>query len=423
MLTKAPLEKHFDPKKPLYSKTEALTEAHRCLYCYDAPCIKACPTSIEIPSFIKAISDANTDQSAHVIFRENILGYSCGRVCPVEVLCAGACVLHQRGEEPIQIGRLQHYATHHALQKNTLPHLVGPKAMPTGRRVACVGGGPASIATAGLLALKGHRVEIFEARSFAGGLNSTGIAPYKMHFDDAQLEIDQIRDLGVIFHENAPVNSSNFQTQNFDAIFLGVGIGDDTLMPDVPLHPRIVGATELIRQIKTNVHFSLEGIQVAHIIGGGNTAVDISHELALLGINEVTMVYRRSRNEMSAYKHEIDSALKDGVRILTHHQPHKIEAMPNGRFQIFFEKSSVLTDLVVIAIGQNRVMDVVKAFPEIELSEQGHILVDPLTQRTGNAKIWAGGDCTNGGKEVVNAVADAKIAAIAIHDYLISLGA
>ena len=318
------LEKSFLTKKPLLRNDQAIVEAERCLFCYDAPCIKACPTEIDVPRFIRAITESDPLRAASIILEENILGYSCARVCPTEVLCEGACVLNHGNISAIDIGSLQHFATEQALLEPSPTRFFGEKALSTNKRVACIGAGPSSIAVAGLLALKGHEVHIFEKGELLGGINAWGIAPYKLTYDDAMRELNWILTLGVKLHENRWLSSNDehnsitpaFLLDKFHAIFLGSGLGDDQLYPDLPTHNRIFGALDFISRLKTDSSFSLDGVSSAHVIGGGNTAIDVAHELALLEVPKVALVYRKESHRMSAYSHEIKSALHDQVHII-----------------------------------------------------------------------------------------------------------
>lgn len=418
------LEKSFRLKHPLYQKHQALVEANRCLACSDAPCIKACPTNIDVPRFIKAIAEDDPYRSAKIILDSNVLGYSCARICPVEELCAGACVLHHRHEEPIAIDRLQHYACHHALTSRSLTAFLGDKAESTHKKVACVGAGAASIALATLLAHKGHHVEIFEKYDMFGGLNAWGIAPYKLYFDDAQKEIAWLKTVGTIFHECSPVENKHHADElleKFDAIFLGFGIGNDRLDANIKSHSRIMGATDFIKRMKTDHDFSLQGIHTAHVIGGGNTALDAAHELLLLGVKNVNLVYRREKSQMSAYRHEIDGALKNGLTILENLSLSDVEFLDEkSPLRLAFGAKTFTSDLLIFAIGQEKNMSPALFFDGVKLNNAGTIEVDKTTFRTHNQKVWAAGDCVNGGKEVVNAVAEAKIAAASMHEFLIA---
>ena len=436
------LEQRFSESKPAYSAAEAVTEANRCLYCVDAPCIKACPTSIDIPNFIHKISTGNTTGAARTILKENILGASCARVCPVEVLCAGACVYNAWGREPIAIGRLQRFATEETLENRSMASLMPGKKPPTGKKIALIGAGPASIAAAGLLALEGHQAIIFERKSIPGGLNSLGIAPYKQSGNQALEEMQWVMGLGdvqlmtevsvVAGQAGMGEVSAEALLKDFDAVFLGMGLGADSkLKAPGEDGAGVYGAVELIEKIKSDPKMTLEGGKRALVIGGGNTAIDIAHELKLLGVADVAMVYRRGVESMSGYVHELAYARKHGVRLIENRVVAEFERdggkllgvklarAENGKAMTGHEEH-VACELVALAIGQATATTIAKGFPGVELDKHGNITVDPKTQRTGNKKVWSGGDCVNGGKEVVNAVQEAKIA---VRDMLISLGA
>lgn len=437
------LEQRIPEAKPAYSEAEAVTEANRCLYCVDAPCIKACPTEIDIPTFIRKISTGNVKGAARTILNENILGYSCARVCPVEVLCAGACVYNTWNRPPIQIGRLQRYATESALKQAPMATLLPKKKPASGKQVALIGAGPASVAAAGLLALEGHKAVIFERKPVPGGLNTLGIAPYKLLGTDALNEIDWVRALGDIeLRTGLEVVSGEPQggqvstealARDFDAVFVGLGLGADTRL-SVPGEdgPGVYGAVELIERIKAERGFSLGEARCALIIGGGNTAIDIAHELKLLGVNDVAMVYRRGEADMSGYVHELEAARKHGVRLMENRVVASFERDGSGKLLAAWlqradggrgvpgSEERVAVDLVALAIGQNRATEIARAFPGVKLDAKGRVQVDPKTHRTGHPKVWSGGDCVNGGKEVVNAVQEAKIA---VRDMLLALEA
>ncbi|MFT3711328.1 MAG: FAD-dependent oxidoreductase [Archangium sp.] len=426
------LEQRFKESKPAYSRAEAVTEANRCLYCVDAPCIKACPTGIDIPTFIHKISTENITGAARTILSENILGASCARVCPVEVLCAGACVYNAWGREPIAIGRLQRFATETTLQSKPLSTLMPAKKPSTGKKIAIIGAGPASIAAAGLLALEGHQACIFEKKNIPGGLNTLGIAPYKQSGDQALEEIGWVFGLGDVQLmtgvEVVAGNGGQDQVgaasllKDFDAVFLGLGLGADSKL-GVPHEDGagVWGAVDLIEKIKADPALTVAGVKRALVIGGGNTAIDIAHELKLLGIADVAMVYRRTEADMSGYVHELAYARKHGVRLIENGVV--AEFIRDGAKKLTGVKLTsgevISTELVALAIGQATATGVAKAFPGVELDKKGRVVVDTKTGRTGNAKVWSGGDCVNGGKEVVNAVQEAKLA---VRDIIRSLG-
>jgi glutamate synthase (NADPH/NADH) small chain len=411
-------------KKPLMTEAEARLEAERCLYCADAPCTIACPTSIDVPGFIKRIASGNVRGSARTIFDQNILGYGCARVCPVEVLCEGSCVYEAWQHKPIAIGRLQRFATETATRDLREP-LYHPKA-PTGRRVACVGAGPASLAFAAYLAMEGHHATIFEKRPLPGGLNATGVAPYKLHADDALREVEWVRSLGVEIKTGVEVGRDVSGAQllaEHDAVFLGLGLGDDTRLK-IPGEdgPGVVGATAWIEQMKLAAGARPTLGRVV-VVGGGNTAIDVARECAQLGADEVTMVYRRGAEEMTGYDHEMTGARKEGVRLLLHAQPVAVVRDAGGRVialrvaraengaPVAGSERDVACDLVALAIGQSKLRALAQQFPGVALDARGCVVADAATGATGNPKVFSGGDCVNGGKEVVNAVADGRNAA------------
>jgi glutamate synthase (NADPH/NADH) small chain len=433
------IEQKFEEKKPAYSEAEAVAEANRCLYCVDAPCIKACPTSIDIPTFIHKISTGNVKGAARTILTMNLLGESCGQVCPVEVLCVGKCVYNDWHRDPIKIGRLQRYAVETALTKD--PQLL--KAKPsTGKKVALIGAGPASIAAAGYLALEGHKAVIFERKSIAGGLNTLGIAPYKMKAQEALDEARWVMSLGDVElktgisivagdAKSAQEISAQDLLKDYDAVFLGLGLGADSRL-GIPGEdgPHVVGATALIERMKADPTLKLDNVRRALVIGGGNTALDVLHELAALGI-ETAMVYRRSEAQMTGYVHELAAARLDGGRLIENRVPVevlrdgdtlvglRVAPAKDGRGMEGEPMEDLPCDLIVVAIGQNRATELAKAFSGVELDNKGRVIIDEKTRRTGNTKVYSGGDCVNGGKEVVNAVADGRVAALHMNQTLL----
>ncbi|WP_437276117.1 FAD-dependent oxidoreductase [Sorangium sp. So ce375] len=430
------IEERFEDKSPRYNDAEAIAEANRCLYCVDAPCVKACPTAIDIPTFIRKIAAGQVKGAARTILTANLLGQSCGQACPVEVLCAGDCVYNAWGREPIAIGRLQRYAVESALARD--PRIFRAKP-PTGRSVALVGAGPASVAAAGYLALEGHRAVIFERKAIPGGLNTLGIAPYKMKGHEALRELEWVLSLGdvelragvsVVAQAAGPGEiSARDLLADYDAVFLGLGLGADArLSLRGEDGEGVVGATAFIERLKADPGLDLAAVRRAVVIGGGNTALDVAHELALLGV-DVAVVYRRSEAEMSGYAHELEGARVAGARLIENRVPVEVvreggkvvalriaPADAEGRGPAPGAEELVPADLVAIAIGQSRATQVALAFEGVVLDARGRVVVDPATHRTGNPKVYSGGDCVNGGKEVVNAVAEAKIAARAMHE-------
>lgn len=420
------LETRFHDKGPLYSEAQARAEADRCLYCSDAPCVKACPTEINIPEFIRKIGSGNLRGSARTIFEQNLLGWSCARVCPVEVLCVGSCVYNGFDQEPIAIGRLQRYATERAGFDATRPVL--QRKPPTGRKVACVGAGPAGLAFAGYMALEGHEAVVYERAALPGGLNTTGVAPYKIRADEALREVEAVLGLGAIeVKTGAGVGPDGVRGEDllsqYDAVFIGVGLGPDTRL-GVPgeAGPGVVGAITWIESLKLAPPTEVPARVL--VIGGGNTALDVARECAGLGVKQVAMAYRRDEAAMSGYAHELAGARKEAVVLLENATPVEFlrdgggglvavklaRTGPDGRplFDQYFEHEC---DLVVLAIGQSKLREIAAEFPGVEVDKRGCVVVDGETRRTGNAKVFAGGDCVNGGKEVVNAVADGRDAA------------
>lgn len=421
-------ERALADKKPLYTAAEAKAEAERCLYCADAPCIKACPTEIDIPTFIKKIATDNIRGSAKTIFDQNILGYSCARVCPVEVLCVGSCVYNGWHRDPIQIGRLQRFATETAAASKR--PILTPKTIAKPKRVALVGAGPASLACAAYLALEGHKAVIFEKRALPGGLNTTGIAPYKMHADDSIHEVEQVVALGVEIRTGVEIGrdvTGQSLLDEYDAVFLGVGLGHDTKL-GLPGEdgPSVVGATAWIEQMKLATKNGAASLGRVVVIGGGNTAIDVARECALLGAREVTMAYRRGADAMSGYHHEMEGARKEGVRLLPNTLPAGFLRDANGQLTalkamrgengapILGSEHEIPCDLVAVAIGQSKLESLAKQFPGVAVDARGCIVANPANGATGNTKVWSGGDCINGGKEVVNAVADGRNTARAL---------
>ncbi len=410
------LESEFAPKHSPYSQAEAVREADRCFYCYDPPCTKACPTSIDIPTFIKKIATNNVISSAKTILDANILGSSCAKSCPVEVLCAGACVYNALHEPPIAIGRLQDYATTFAMTHSTASQIMGPKKSATNKKVALIGGGPASLAAAALLAQAGIAPTIYEKNKNAGGLNAYGVAPYKLKHHEAQHEVDWLTELGIEFRLGVEVGTTvSWHTllDDYDGIFIGAGLGADNFLPLENLSgPGVMGACDVVAKIKSDPHFSVSHIKKAHVIGGGNTAVDIAHELKKLGVPQVWMLYRKGIKEMSAYEHEVHFMQQAGVHIQENVELRTIKRDADGNlvgFTTTVSEAITNSDLIVMAIGQAKTRDHF-AMPNVPFNVRGRIIVDPLTHRVKDKMIWAAGDAVNGGKEVVNAVAEAKLA-------------
>lgn len=406
----------FEELHPPLSSQAAAMEANRCLFCFDAPCAAACPTHIDVPRFIKKIATANVTGSARAILEANVLGLSCSRVCPVDVLCEGACVMHNVNREPIQIGRLQRHAMDHFYANGGRL----PQGASNGKRVACVGAGPASLACAAELRRNGVAVTVYDKRPLAGGLNTYGVAQYKFTPDDSRREVEMIRRSGVEFVNGADVGTTlSFEEieSKFDAVFIGIGLG-----PTQPLGipgeklPGVLNALEFIASYKTAQPVAL-GRRVA-VIGGGNTAIDAAVAARRLGAAEVSILYRRGEAQMSAFAFEYEQARREGVQFCFHARPEAF-VQDGGAFRVVLPEgaAAVMADTVIIAIGQSKLIETLGAVRQIELHE-GRIVVNPANGQTSNPKYFAGGDCVNGGREVVDAAAEGKRAAKGILAWL-----
>ncbi len=421
-------ESGFEDYKSAFTPAQAVVEANRCLYCFDAPCIKVCPTGINIPEFIRKISTSNVKNAAKTIFESNILGMSCSRVCPVETLCVGDCVYNDMGVPPIEIGKLQRYATDAAFDAGWEFFEAGPDS---GKSVGVLGAGPAGLAAAHALRLHGHAVTIYDKREVPGGLNTTGVAPYKMRADRSIAEVEWVLAIGGIDVQlgvSVPEDISWKELEErHDALFLGFGLGPDSQLgiPGSDLDG-IVGAVDFIEQFKLG-QYDLSKIRNAVVLGGGNTAIDAVRELLGLGVPNVKMVYRGGAGHMPGYAHEWKAAQTEGARVVWHAQPTafvgdgavtgiQCQRTDANKKPVAGTEHVIAADLVLLAIGQAKLGDLVADLGGVE-TEWGKILTDEhgATGRTG---VWAGGDCRNGGKEVVNAVAEGRDAAQSIHAYL-----
>ncbi|PBB31811.1 NAD(P)-dependent oxidoreductase [Mesorhizobium sp. M1A.F.Ca.IN.022.05.2.1] len=430
---------NFSDLHPPLDHHEALVEADRCYFCYDAPCMNACPTSIDIPMFIRQIATGNPLGSAKTIFDQNILGGMCARVCPTETLCEEVCVREVAEGKPVQIGRLQRYATDVAMDEGKQFY---KRAEPTGKTVAVVGAGPAGLAAAHRLARHGHDVTILEARPKAGGLNEYGIAAYKSVDDFAQAEVDYVTAIGGIDIQNGKALGRDFQLsdliRNYDAVFLGLGLGGvNALRAEGEDTDGVANAVEFIAELRQASDLSSlpVGRRVV-VIGGGMTAIDAAVQSKLLGAEEVTICYRRGQEHMNASGFEQDLAAANGVTIRHWLQPKRViaengkvsaieleyTAMNGDKLAGTGEMLRLNADQVFKAIGQSFVPAHLNgSVASIEL-DGGRIRVD-AEGRTSLAKVWAGGDCIFGGDDLtVSAVAQGRDAAESIHRALTSNG-
>jgi len=420
----------FPDQHPPLDPQPAVTEANRCLFCFDAPCTAACPTHIDVPRFIRKIASGNLRGSALTILDANILGLSCSRVCPVDVLCQGACVMHKHHQMPIEIGRLQRYAMEAFYDRGASLPSAWTGAVEAGRGVACIGGGPASLACAAELRRHGVRVTIFDDRALPGGLNTYGVAEYKLRPSDSLREVEFVRSLGVEFRQ-AEVGTDITLDQlegEYDVIFIGAGLGAmEKLGIPGEDRPGVIDALHFIERYKTSENFTVSGR--ALVIGGGNTALDAATAARRLGASEVHVVYRRSEKQMPAFSFEYAHAKAEGVRFHWLAQPVEIlehavrfvetrlsEPDAHGRRDAVPVEGShfeLPCDVVIPALGQSRFFADLCESRGIRLNRRS-IVVDRPTGRTDNPRYYAGGDCVNGGREVVDAVADGKRAAQSI---------
>ena len=420
--------KRFPDLHPAFTRQQAVVESNRCLNCFDAPCTAACPTHIDVPKFIKKIASGNLRGSATTILEANVLAASCSRVCPVEVLCEGSCVMHRYNEQPIEIGRLQRHAMETFYASGaSIPKRNAPERA---EKIACIGAGPASLACAAELRQQGFHVTIFDKRPLPGGLNTYGVAEYKLRTADSLREIELIRNLGVEFVTAEIANETALAKleSEYDAIFLGVGLGEmHTLSIPGGDDTAVVDALEYIAAYKTGA-LTQSPARVA-VIGAGNTAIDAAVAARRLGATEVHIVYRRDRAAISAFDFEYDHAHEEGVVFLWASLPVSIAPNPDGSVALecirteAAAQGSLATlpgsefllhcDLVIPAIGQSPLLDFLAKVRGVEVAK-GRVVVDRATGQTTNSKYFAGGDCINGGREVVDAVADGKRAALGI---------
>jgi dihydropyrimidine dehydrogenase (NAD+) subunit PreT len=430
----------FEELRPPLTESDALLEADRCLECggpyAEAPCVTACPANVDVPAFVAALARGDRDGAAATICAENLLGGTCARVCPVETLCEGACLLVHEGRRPIEIARLQRFATDAALSADTPLRRSRPRNW---YRVAVIGAGPAGLVCAGELAARGFDVTVYDERVEGGGLARFAIAPYRLRQEPLPQELRALTHLGVKFELGLAVDTPDalaYMESFNDVIVLAVGMGDDT---DIAYPGDSLGGVwnslPFIEAIKNGAPPALGDSVV--VIGGGNTAVDVAREARMLGAPRVTMLYRRTRAEMPAYPHEIEEALEEGVEIewltvplrfvggesLTGVECRRCRLGPpdeSGRRrpeEVPGTEFVLQADTAVKAIGQRTRTELFGLIDGLEL-DHGRPQVDPETGQTTNPKYFAAGDVTNGGATVVEAVRAAKIAARGIDAFV-----
>jgi len=432
----ARIEQNFAEINPAMSPAEAGVEANRCLYCFDARCMHACPTHIDVPAFIKKIASGNLMGSARVIFDANPIGATCARVCPVEVLCEGACVEKTLLQKPIEIGRLQRYATDHAMFHGRQIYTKGPFR---DKSVGIVGSGPAGLSCATYLARLGYNVTVYERSEKAGGLDTYGMAEYKMPQAVSLSEVEHVEKIGVEFKTNTEIVGSSAASADgvvrsrlafddlvraHDAIFLGVGLGDTNKLniPGEDLDG-VYDALDFIDKVKTRDWKSVPlGTNVV-VLGAGNTAIDAVTQAKRLGAEKVTMVYRRTEKDAPAYDYEMELARKDGIEFVWQAAPIGILPDESGSHvgSLRCEKTDgslelfeIKCDQIIKAVGQQKMRGFFETVAGVDVDEKGRVVVNDQMQ-TSNPKIFAGGDCANGGKEAVDASQMGKLAAQGIH--------
>lgn len=430
----------FAELKPPLDRASALAEADRCLECggfhAEAPCVVACPAGVDVPRFIAEVARDDPDEAARVIFAENLLGGTCARVCPVELLCEGACVLLHEGRKPVDVARLQRYASDHALDSGIV---LRDRAPYNWLRVAVIGAGPAGLSCAGELASLGYDVTVYDERLEPGGLARYAIAPYRLDREPLPQEARVLTELGVHFELGIDIDAPEALesvVEEADAVVLAVGMGADADVryPGDEL-PGVWESLPFIEALKLGVP-PYVGDTVA-VIGGGNTAVDVAREARLLGASRVLMLYRRTRSEMPAYPFEIHEAEAEGVEIMWLTLPvrfiggDRVQAVEcrraelgepdaDGRrrpHELAGSEFILPVDTVVKAIGQRPRAEFLSWIDGLVL-EGGRVAVDPATGQTGNPRFFAAGDACNGGATVVEAVREGKLAARGVHEWL-----
>jgi glutamate synthase (NADPH/NADH) small chain len=438
-LTEEEYKKNFKELTSAFTRNAAVVEANRCLFCYDSPCTKACPTHIDIPAFIKKISTENLLGSAKTIFESNWIALTCAKACPVEDLCEGACVLNENSEKPIEIGRLQRFSVENYFETGS-PRLFSSKNK-NGKSVGIIGSGPAGLACGAELSLLGYDVQIYESNKIPGGLSTWGIAPYKTSREDSLKEVELVKSFGINIQTEVTIGKEitvDDLIKKHDAIFIGIGLGESPslIIPGENLKG-VSGALQFIENVKKENWSSVDVGKRVAVIGAGNTSIDAATAAKRLGAAEVMIIYRRSENEMPANDFEYRLAKNDGivfhfltspVEVIGKDYVEKIkcikmelgEAGIDGRRKpkpIPDSEFEIPVDMVITALGQKARAEFLYSLPDLKI-ENGCIVVDEKTFQTGNPKVFAGGDCINGGKEVVNAAYDGKHAAHGIDKFL-----
>jgi glutamate synthase (NADPH/NADH) small chain len=424
--------RNFGDAHPPLTQHQALVESDRCLFCYAAPCVAACPTGIDIPSFIRKIATGNLKGSARDILQQNIMGAVCARVCPTEVLCEGVCVRNTAEDRPVAIGALQRHATDWLFDRGIQ---LFERGAASGKRVAVAGGGPAGLACAHRLALLGHAVTVFEARAKLGGLNEYGVAAYKVAGDVAQREVEYLLGVGGIEIRLGQRLGRDLALadlrRDFDAVFLGIGLGAvNALGVDAPPLDGVHDAIAYIERLRQTRDLSTlpVGRRIV-VVGGGMTAIDIATQTRRLGAEDVTIVYRRGPEQMGASPKEQAWAQVNGVRIVHWARPARLQGADGklsgveledtqldaqGRLAGTSERFTLAADMVFKAIGQVLVREALDGHAGLLETDSGRIAVD-AERRTSLPGVWAGGDCVAGGQDLtVVAVEDGKRAAQSI---------
>jgi dihydropyrimidine dehydrogenase (NAD+) subunit PreT len=421
---------------PPFDSKMATIESSRCYFCHDAPCMEACPSEINIPEFIRRIHTQNLKGAGVEILKANILGGTCARVCPVEILCEKACVRNKSEDKPVAIGLLQRYATDYIFENKIQPFT---REASTGKKIAIVGAGPAGLSAAHKLSMLGHEVEIFEAKPKAGGLNEYGIAAYKMLEDFAQREVDFLMTLGGIQIHSGKALGRDVKLSDlrkkFDAVFLAHGLqGVNALQLENETIPGVLNAVDYISELRQAKNYANMKVgKKIVVIGGGNTAIDIAIQSKALGAEEVTLVYRRGASDMSATSYEQELAQTHDVKLRLWSKPVSITGDAKGVKEITFEhtrknakgelegtgeKYTLQADMIFKAVGQVMIPSLLGEGSELLEIQKGKIKVDDSLQ-TSLKGVYAGGDCIAHKEDLtVVAVQDGKIAANKIDELL-----